>query len=86
MPELTYRHILTKTEIAEGRLNISAAVEDEFMRVFAAVRDKPFNVFSTDGKCLNRNARFQKLRNGLRFNCGQHTLSTADKVQTSGCI
>lgn len=47
------------------------------MRTFGQVRDRPFNVFRSDGKLLVRSTRFQRQEGkaGLRLNCGQETFA-----------
>lgn len=72
-----YKHILTQGEIKDGRIYISKSAEAELMRTLGQVRDKPFNVFRSDGKLLVRTAYLQRQRRkaGLRINCGQDTFA-----------
>jgi len=72
-----YKHILTRGEVKDGRIYISQSAEDEFMRTLGPVRNKPFNIFRSDGKLLVRTGYLQRQRGkaGLRINCGQDTFA-----------
>ena len=72
-----YKHILTHGETKDGRLYISRIAQDELMRTLGQVRDRPFNIFRSDGKLLVRTAFLQRQKGkaGLRINCGQDTFA-----------
>ncbi len=73
----SYKHILTRGEIKDGRIGLSARAVEEAMRTLGRVRDKPFNIFRSDGKLLVRAVCFQSHEGkpGLRLNCGKNTFA-----------
>jgi hypothetical protein len=72
-----YGHILKKGELTDGRIYIAEIAVEEAMRSLGPVRNKPFNIFRSDGKLLVRSAHFQHTpgRGGIRLNCGQDTFA-----------
>jgi hypothetical protein len=70
-----YKHILLRGEIESGRINVPGSAEEECMRVLGQIRDRPFNIFRSDGKLLLRSVTIQKQRDtpGFRLSFGQST-------------
>ncbi|MGC1376161.1 MAG: TIGR02391 family protein [Anaerolineales bacterium] len=68
-----YKHILLRGEIESGRINVARSAEEECMRVLGQIRDRPFNIFRSDGKLLLRSATIQRQskKAGFRLNFGQ---------------
>jgi hypothetical protein len=71
-----YKHLLIGNEIDSGRIYISQKSEDEFMRVFGQIRNRPFNIFGSDNRVLLRSVAIQKSSHaGLRINFGKDTFA-----------